>query len=165
VSCMRNTRSTHGENIQKLHDRQRSGQYRAQPLRRVYIPKEDGRQRLKRSLTIVWAWCQLHRHDPLKEQQEALNRKLRRRTRIFLRPLRGFSYSETDPLSWERECRQFSGVLKIADLNHWAGGLIVPCENGIDPICKIHSFSLDMNSLYHLGRKIGLVTGCRLHTG
>jgi len=33
------------ENIQKLHDRLKSGQYRAQPLRRVYIPKEDGRQR------------------------------------------------------------------------------------------------------------------------
>jgi RNA-directed DNA polymerase len=32
-------------NIQKLHDRLRNGQYRAQPLRRVYIPKEDGRQR------------------------------------------------------------------------------------------------------------------------
>jgi len=34
-----------GENIQKLHDRMKNGQYRAQPLRRVYIPKEDGRQR------------------------------------------------------------------------------------------------------------------------
>jgi len=33
------------ENIQKLHERVRNGQYRAQPLRRVYIPKEDGRQR------------------------------------------------------------------------------------------------------------------------
>jgi RNA-directed DNA polymerase len=33
------------ENIQKLQDRLKKGQYRAQPLRRVYIPKEDGRQR------------------------------------------------------------------------------------------------------------------------
>jgi hypothetical protein len=32
-------------NIQKLHDRLKSGRYRAQPLRRIYIPKEDGRQR------------------------------------------------------------------------------------------------------------------------
>jgi group II intron reverse transcriptase/maturase len=33
------------DNIRKLHDRLKSGQYRAQPLRRIYIPKEDGRQR------------------------------------------------------------------------------------------------------------------------
>jgi retron-type reverse transcriptase len=33
------------ENIRKLHDRLKNGQYRAQPLRRVYIPKEDGRKR------------------------------------------------------------------------------------------------------------------------
>jgi RNA-directed DNA polymerase len=32
-------------NIRKLRERLKSGQYRAQPLRRVYIPKEDGRQR------------------------------------------------------------------------------------------------------------------------
>lgn len=33
------------ENIRKLHGRLINGQYRAQPLRRVYIPKEDGRRR------------------------------------------------------------------------------------------------------------------------
>jgi RNA-directed DNA polymerase len=33
------------ENIRKLHGRMEKGQYRAQPLRRVYIPKEDERRR------------------------------------------------------------------------------------------------------------------------
>jgi len=33
------------ENLQQLHDRVKSGQYRAQPLRRVYIPKEAGTRR------------------------------------------------------------------------------------------------------------------------
>jgi group II intron reverse transcriptase/maturase len=33
------------ENLKQLHDRLKQGQYRAQPLRRIYIPKEDGRQR------------------------------------------------------------------------------------------------------------------------
>ena len=33
------------DNIEKLHERLKAGQYRAQPLRRIYIPKEDGRQR------------------------------------------------------------------------------------------------------------------------
>lgn len=33
------------DNLSKLHDRLKHGQYRAQPLRRIYIPKEDGRQR------------------------------------------------------------------------------------------------------------------------
>ncbi len=33
------------ENLEKLHDRIKSGRYRAEPLRRIYIPKEDGRQR------------------------------------------------------------------------------------------------------------------------
>jgi group II intron reverse transcriptase/maturase len=34
-----------GERIQDLHDRLKSGRYRAQPLRRAYIPKEDGTKR------------------------------------------------------------------------------------------------------------------------
>jgi group II intron reverse transcriptase/maturase len=33
------------ENIRQLHDRLTSGRYRAQPLRRVYIPKENGKER------------------------------------------------------------------------------------------------------------------------
>jgi RNA-directed DNA polymerase len=33
------------DNLETLHDRLKRGQYRAQPLRRIYIPKEDGRQR------------------------------------------------------------------------------------------------------------------------
>jgi len=44
------------------------------------------RKRLKRSLTKVWAWCRLHRHDPLEEQQEALNRKLQGHYQYYGRP-------------------------------------------------------------------------------
>jgi RNA-directed DNA polymerase len=33
------------ENLEKLHERMKRGQYRAMPLRRIYIPKEDGKQR------------------------------------------------------------------------------------------------------------------------
>jgi group II intron reverse transcriptase/maturase len=33
------------ENVEKLHDRLKGGRYRAEPLRRVYIPKEDGKER------------------------------------------------------------------------------------------------------------------------
>jgi RNA-directed DNA polymerase len=33
------------EKIPILHEKLKSGEYRAQPLKRVYIPKEDGRQR------------------------------------------------------------------------------------------------------------------------
>ena len=33
------------ENIRQLHQRLKEGKYRAQPLRRVYIPKENGKQR------------------------------------------------------------------------------------------------------------------------
>jgi RNA-directed DNA polymerase len=34
-----------GRNLQNLVERVKSGQYRTQPLRRVYIPKEDGKER------------------------------------------------------------------------------------------------------------------------
>jgi retron-type reverse transcriptase len=33
------------ENIRRLHQRLQEGKYQVQPLRRVYIPKEDGKQR------------------------------------------------------------------------------------------------------------------------
>src|SRR5215469_14120160 len=33
------------ENMRKLHQRLKEGKYQVQPLRRVYIPKEDGKQR------------------------------------------------------------------------------------------------------------------------
>jgi RNA-directed DNA polymerase len=33
------------KNIQQLHERLKGGKYRAQPLRRIYIPKENGKER------------------------------------------------------------------------------------------------------------------------
>src|SRR5262249_45383950 len=39
------TGPTPEENIRQLHQRLKEGQYQVQPLRRVYIPKEDGKQR------------------------------------------------------------------------------------------------------------------------
>ena len=33
------------QNLQELHERLKNKTYRALPLRRIYIPKEDGRQR------------------------------------------------------------------------------------------------------------------------
>jgi group II intron reverse transcriptase/maturase len=44
------------------------------------------RKRLKRSITQIWAWCQLHRHDPVEEQQVALNRKLQGHYQYYGRP-------------------------------------------------------------------------------
>ncbi len=44
------------------------------------------RKRLKRSLKNVTAWCQAHRHDPVEEQQQALNRKLRGHYEFYGRP-------------------------------------------------------------------------------
>jgi group II intron reverse transcriptase/maturase len=44
------------------------------------------RKRLKRSLKAVAAWCRQHRHDPVDEQCEALNRKLRGHYQYYGRP-------------------------------------------------------------------------------
>jgi len=44
------------------------------------------RKRLKRSLKKLTAWCQEHRHDPVEEQQQALNRKLRGHYQYYGRP-------------------------------------------------------------------------------
>ncbi len=37
-------------NIQTLHERLKNGKYQAQPLRRVYIPKENGKQKTETTL-------------------------------------------------------------------------------------------------------------------
>jgi hypothetical protein len=44
------------------------------------------RKRLRRSLTKVRAWCRLHLHDPVEEQQQALNRKLQGHYQYYDRP-------------------------------------------------------------------------------
>ena len=40
-------------NIRELHEQLKEGQYQAQPLRRVYIPKENGKQRPISIPTVV----------------------------------------------------------------------------------------------------------------
>ena len=44
------------------------------------------RKRLRRSLRAMTAWCREHRHDPVDEQQQALNRKLRGHYQYYGRP-------------------------------------------------------------------------------
>ena len=44
------------------------------------------RKRLKRSVAKVTAWCRLHRHDPVEEQQQALNRQLVGHYQYYGRP-------------------------------------------------------------------------------
>jgi RNA-directed DNA polymerase len=41
------------------------------------VRKRTASSRLTRSLKAIARWCRLHRHDPVREQQTALNRKLR----------------------------------------------------------------------------------------
>jgi group II intron reverse transcriptase/maturase len=40
------------------------------------VKKKTAKDRLSRSLKLVNQWCREHRHEPLKDQQRALNRKL-----------------------------------------------------------------------------------------
>ena len=49
------------------------------------------RKRLRRSLKAVTEWCREHRHYPVDEQQEALNRKLRRPPGFLIESYRLFS--------------------------------------------------------------------------
>jgi hypothetical protein len=44
------------------------------------------RKRLRRRLTAVAEWCQEHRHEPVDEQQKALNAKLRGHYQYYGRP-------------------------------------------------------------------------------
>ena len=44
------------------------------------------RKRLRRSLAEISEWCQRHRHDPVEQQREALNRKLRGHYQYYGRP-------------------------------------------------------------------------------
>ena len=44
------------------------------------------RKRLKRSLKAMAAWCRQHRHDPVEQQCQALNRKLRGHYQYYGRP-------------------------------------------------------------------------------
>ena len=50
------------------------------------IHLRTARKRLSRSLKKVTAWCQKHRHDPVKEQSQALNAKLRGHDQYYGRP-------------------------------------------------------------------------------
>lgn len=40
------------------------------------VKRKTASVRLRRALRRVWLWCQSHRHDPMKDQQVALSRKL-----------------------------------------------------------------------------------------
>jgi RNA-directed DNA polymerase len=43
-------------------------------------------KRFRRGLKAVWEWCKQHRHDPVSEQQKALNAKLRGHYQYYGRP-------------------------------------------------------------------------------
>lgn len=41
------------------------------------IKRKTAKGRLRRAIRAMWTWCKIHRHLPVKEQQQTLNRKLR----------------------------------------------------------------------------------------
>ncbi len=45
--------------------------------KRWVIKRKTAKGRLKRSIRAIHVWCKTHRHSPVKEQQQMLNRKLR----------------------------------------------------------------------------------------
>ena len=45
-----------GRNLQELWERVKSGKYRTQPLRRVYIPKDDGKSERPISIPSLEPW-------------------------------------------------------------------------------------------------------------
>jgi group II intron reverse transcriptase/maturase len=87
------------EKIQKLHESISSGRYRTQPLKRIYIPKEDGKQRpisipcledkivQKAATTLLNAIYEVDFHKcsygfrPGRSQHDALNEVFRRNRR------------------------------------------------------------------------------------
>ena len=60
------------------------------------------RKRLRRSLAEISEWCQRHRHDPVAQQCEALNRKLRGHYQYYGRPTNS------------RSLRRFHGSVLVA---------------------------------------------------
>lgn len=50
------------------------------------IQLRTARKRLSRSLKKIALWCQKHRHDPVEEQRQALNAKLRGHDQYYGRP-------------------------------------------------------------------------------
>jgi len=93
------------------------------------IKRKTAKGRLMRSLKAIWAWCKQHRHRPLKEQHEALNRKIRGHCGYYgitgnSRALARFHFAlrrtwhywlarrSSKPMSWER----FNALLRTFPL-------------------------------------------------
>ena len=78
------TKEQYGQNLeatlQDLHARLKAQQYRHQPIRRVHIPKGQGKTRrasLRRAKQAIDDWCRRQRHQPVEAQHAALGRRRR----------------------------------------------------------------------------------------